>query len=461
MPDPSREIAGLRAPLDRLADPLPIPTLSRAFDVEIIPPGSKSISNRALLLAALASGESLLRGALTDADDGRVMLAALRVLGAEIREIPEGLRIRGVGGRPRAPRDDAPLMLENAGTAMRFLSAACAIADAPITLDGDARMRERPIGELAEALHTLGARVEWLAREGFPPLRIIPPAGGMLGGEIQLARTRSGQFISALLLLAPYTRQGLRVRCPQGVTSPPYVEMTLRLLERVGVHAVKRTPDLAEMFVPAHQLQAFTLDVEPDASGAGYFWAAAAMTPDARVLIPGLSRVSLQGDVHIVDVLARMGATVEETPRGLAVRAPHDGLRAVDADLSGIPDAAMTIAVAACVAKGPSRLQGLRTLRDKETDRLEALRIELTKLGAAVRIERERDDESLIIEPAHAPTAHTPIDFDTYHDHRMAMSLALLGLVRPAVRIRNPACVAKTYPTFWSDLSRLYAPSTP
>ncbi len=460
MPLPKREIAGLHAPLHRLADPLPIPRLDAPFDAEITPPGSKSLSNRALLLAALASGTSRLRGALTDADDGRVMVNALRALGAQITQTPDALLVSGVGGRPRAPAGGAALSLENAGTAIRFLAAACALADAPVTLDGDPRMRQRPIGELADALATLGVRVEWLARHGYPPLRIIPPDRGLDGGEIVFPRTRSGQYISALLLVAPFTARGVRVRCPQGATSAPYVEMTLRLLHRIGASGVESSPDLSEMSVPAHPLPAFTLDVEPDASGAGYFWAAAAMTPGARAHILALTTDSLQGDVRITDVLVRMGAAVEQTPRGLAVIGPRDGLCAVDADLAGIPDAAMTIAVAACVARGTSRLRGLRTLRDKESDRLEALRIELSKCGAAVRIEKDGADESLIIDPAHVALTGAPIDFDTYHDHRMAMSLALLGLVRPAVRIRDPRCVAKTYPAFWRDLARLLPHTT-
>lgn len=458
MADTSCVSAALRAPLDRLADPLPIAPCTRPFDANISPPGSKSLSNRALLLGALATGDSVVRAALTDADDGRVMVRALRALGAEISETPHALRVRGVGGRLRAPADGNPLALENAGTAMRFLAGACALADAPVTLDGDPRMRERPIGELGEALHALGARVEWPAREGFPPVRIRPPAGGLQGGDVSLARTRSGQFVSALLLIAPFSAQGIRLRCPQGVTSAPYVEMTLRLLRRAGVQGVQWSPDLSEMSVPPGGLRSFDYDVEPDASGAGYFWAAAAMTPGARALVPGLTRQSLQGDVGIVDVLAAMSAQIEETDRGIAVNGPKDGLRGVDADLSGMPDGAMTIAAAACVARGPTRLRGLRTLRDKETDRLEALRTELTRFGAMVRIERDGSDESLHIDPPAATAAPAAAEFDTYHDHRMAMSLALLGLARPGVRIRNPACVAKTYPGFWSDLARLYAP---
>lgn len=458
MTDRSGVIAGLRAPLGRLADPLPIARVGGAFDVTVLPPGSKSLTNRAMLLAALASGESMLRGALTDADDGRVMLGALRALGAEITVHAGEFRVKGVGGRLRAPNDGSVLALENAGTAMRFLTGAGGLADAPIVLDGDPRMRERPIGELAEALGALGVRVEWLGRSGFPPLRVIPPTSGWGGGEVTFGKTRSGQFISSLLLAGPWSAQGVRVRCPGGVTSAPYVEMTLRLLQGVGVRGVEWASDLSDMYVPGGGLEGFEIDIEPDASGAGYFWSAAAMVGGARALIPGFTHGSMQGDTRVVDVLARMGAAVQESEQGIAVIGPRGGLRGVDAELSGMPDSAMALAAVACVAQGTTRLRGLRTLRDKETDRLEALRTELTKIGASVRIERAGDDESLVIDPEGVSVGGggAPVEFKTYRDHRMAMSLALLGLVREGVRVRDPACVAKTYPGFWSDLAALY-----
>ncbi len=456
MSESSSAIAGLRSPLARLADPLPIPRIGGAFDVEARPPGSKSLTNRALLLAALAEGTSTLRGALTDADDGRVILRALRTMGATIEDAGDALRVRGVNGVLRAPTDGAPLMLENAGTAMRFLTAASALADGVITLDGDARMRERPLAELGEALVGLGVRVEWPGSGGVPPVRVVPPERGWDGGEVSFGRTRSGQFVSALLLAAPFTKRGIRVCCPAGVTSAPYVEMTLRLLERVGVRGIELAPDLSKMFVPGGGLTGFPLVIEPDASGAGYFWTGAAMVRGARTMVRGLSRDAMQGDARIVDVLAQMGAGVESSPDGIAVNGPRDGLRGVDVDLSGMPDAAMTLAAAACTAQGITRLRGLRTLRDKETDRLEAIRTELTKIGAEVRVEREGDDESLTLNPAGVSDSGGVVEFDTYRDHRMAMSLALLGLVREGVRVRDPACVAKTYPGFWADLAHLY-----
>ena len=460
----------LAAPLASLPDPLRLPALGGAFDATISPPGSKSLTNRALLLAALAGGESTLRGALTEADDARVMLGALRALGVEVAVSGDTTTVRGGGGRfgARAP---VALHLGNAGTATRFLAAAALLCEAPVTIDGDPRMRERPIGALAQALAALGARVEWLGREGFPPLRVTPPSLAATPSEVRIASAESGQFVSALLLIAPFLPKGLTVRVDGAPTSPPYIEMTLRLLRRVGAEATW-SDDLREMRVapmdrsrPSPLRDGLSLDIEPDASGAGYFWAAAALTPGAVCVTPGISSDSLQGDARLVDLLASMGATVERSASGVRVRGGPE-LRAIDADLSGMPDAAMTLAALACFADGVTTLRGLRTLRVKETDRLEALRAELTKLGASVEVIGPAGDEGLRIAPPDRAGSSvfparagecSPIEFETYHDHRMAMSLALIALRRPGIRIRNPSCVAKTYPRFWADFASLFA----
>lgn len=485
----------LAAPLASLPDPLRLPALGGAFDATITPPGSKSLTNRALLLAALAGGESTLRGALTEADDAKVMLEALRALSVVIAVSGDTVKVVGGGGRfgARAP---VTLDLGNAGTATRFLAAAALLCAAPVTIDGDPRMRERPIGALALALAALGARVEWLGREGFPPLRVTPPSLAATPSEVRIASAESGQFVSALLLIAPFLPKGLTVRVDGAPTSPPYIEMTLRLLRRVGAEATW-SDDLREMRVapmdrsrPSPLRDGLSLDIEPDASGAGYFWAAAALVPGASCLTPGIRTPgirtpgittpgittpgiatpgitpdSLQGDARLVDLLASMGATVERSASGVRVRG-GSALRAIDADLSGMPDAAMTLAALACFADGVTTLRGLRTLRVKETDRLEALRVELTKLGASVEVIGPTGDEGLRIAPPDRAGSSVfparagecpPIEFETYHDHRMAMSLALVALRRPGIRIRNPSCVAKTYPRFWADFASLFA----
>lgn len=487
----------LREPLRSMRDPLPVPTLDprgAPFDVTIALPGSKSLTNRALLLAALAGGESTLRGALTDADDARVMIEALVTLGAGVGASGGSVRVRGVGGRFPGTRPVA-LRLGNAGTATRFLSAAALLAGAPVTIDGDPRMRERPIGALADSLTALGAGVGWLERTHFPPLRISPPTREALGRapeEIVVASAESGQFVSALLLVAPFLARGLRLRIEGAPTSPSYIEMTLRLLRALGVDT-EWAPGLREMRVAPLGARTgplrdgFDIDIEPDASGAGYFWAAAAMVPGASCATPGIGTDSIQGDARLVEILQRMRAGVERR-QGFTRVTGGAALRGVDADLSDMPDAAMTLAAIACFAEGPTTLRGLRTLRVKETDRLEALRVELTKIGARVEIIGPTRDPALRIvapqtargeieaggmEPSPAPlpperrereqrgharasSAPAPVEFESYADHRMAMALALIGLRRPGVTIRDPGCVAKTYPSFWTDLARLY-----
>ena len=292
----------LARPLAELPDPLPIAPPRRPFNADITPPGSKSLTNRALLLAALASGESILRRPLTDAVDAERMIQALRLMGADIRPIapgerdcPDGgLSVRGASGRLRGCVD---LELANAGTATRFLAAAAALADGPVVIDGASRMRERPIGDLAIALRGLGAGVEFLEKPDYPPLRITPgPPGEIRRSHLVLPTAASSQFISALLLIAPWT--------PRGLTLAPYIAMTLGLLARLGARDVKASQDGAALHVGPGPLAGFRYDVEPDASGASYFWAAAAITPGAVCRIRGLSSKSLQGDARFVDVLA-------------------------------------------------------------------------------------------------------------------------------------------------------------
>lgn len=465
-------VATLARPLGELPDPLPIPRVGRAFDVRVRPPGSKSLTNRAILLAALADGESTLTHALVDADDAQVMVRALRALGAGVEIDGSTVRVRGVGGRWRVGTDGVTINLNNAGTATRFLTAAAVLAPAGsggIVIDGNARMRERPIRELGDALARLGVRVEYLGGNGCPPLRVHPPAdGSALARTIEFGTTASSQFISAVMLVAPLLPGGLRVISRDPVTSPSYIAMTRALMGRVGVRVESGGEagcTLDERIGP-QAVRGFTLDIEPDASGATYFEAAAALVPGARCAIDGLDLSptpgagSMQGDARFVGVISAMAGAVERL--GTAVRVTGGPrLVGVDADLSDMPDTAMTAAVLACFADGPTTLRGLRTLRVKETDRLEALRVELGRLGAGVRILPDvlhgEADEALEITPPSSGGAGSVVAFDTYDDHRMAMALALVGLRRGGVLIREPACVRKTYPTFFQELARLYA----
>lgn len=458
----------LRRPLAELPDPLGVPVLNRVFDIEARPPGSKSETNRAVILAALAHGTSVLRGALTGADDAEVALAAIRALGARVEVAGDTLTIEGVGGRWPVGEKGVTLDLHNSGTSTRFLAAAAMLADGPVTLTGNARMQERPIGELAEALHTLGAHIEWHGTHGCPPMTIVPPAGGLPRDvELSFDSPASSQFVTALLMLGPWVTGGITVRITGQVTSSPYLTMTLDLLDRAGA-TVRSTDDLRLMRVSPGErlgLEAFELDIEPDASGATYLWTAAAIVPGARVKVAGLGMGAIQGDARYAGLLERMGATIElgaTDEQGTGVIGPAT-LMPILADLSPMPDTAMSLAVAACFATGTSVIRGLKTLRIKETDRIEALRVELGKIGVSVDVGVQGDDETITISPPASGVDRSAsaerVEFETYDDHRMAMSLSLIGLLRPNVYIRDPGCVAKTYPTYWKQLAELYAPA--
>ncbi len=504
--DRAAQIAALSLPLDQVPDPLPIPTIERPFHVTIRPPGSKSITNRALLLAALADGTSELRGPLIDADDAQVMLRAIQQLGAKVEVVRASssntqdgsgdspasgvanldiVRITGVGGRWKIPAGQTvTLNLNNAGTATRFLTAAAILAPPDsngIIIDGDARMRQRPISELADALKQLGIRIEYLRSTGCPPLQIVPPIDHRsLNDLISFGRTASSQFISAMLMVCPFLSRDVGIVCTEPPTSEPYVRMTREVMEAVGIPFLHSTlqskSDLPGMRarLPGQRLPAFTYNIEPDASGATYFLASAALIPHARCTIDGLPWIgepgtSLQGDAWFGGVIAAMGAD-ERADEHSTEASGKATLAGIDYSLADMPDTAMTAAVLACFASpttdspaATSMLRGLRTLRVKETDRLAALQTELNKFGATVEIFEEtlggQLDEGLRITPPSLPIPPSPLPpifFDTYHDHRMAMSLALIGLRRPNVFIRDPKCVAKTYPTFWKDLAKLY-----
>jgi 3-phosphoshikimate 1-carboxyvinyltransferase len=327
-----------------------------------------------------------------------------------------------------------------------------------VTIDGDARMRERPIGELVGLLRRLGVEIEERAGAGLVPLRVSP--GRPAGGAIEVGPTLSSQYVSALLLIGPWLADGVEVRFTSRPTSPSYVLMTASLLERLGARVeVEGTRELRAVRVAPGPLRGFELEIEPDASGATYFWAAGAVLEGSMVTVEGVGAGSAQGDAGFVELLARMGATVLRSGDSTTV-AGQRRLRGIEADLRSMPDAAMSLAAAACFATGPTTMRGLRTLRVKETDRIEAMRVELEKVGVEARSFDDGDDEGLEIVPPeggldcrlYAPAA----EIETYDDHRMAMSMAVLGLRRPVMRIRDPGCVAKTYPTFWRDWALLY-----
>jgi 3-phosphoshikimate 1-carboxyvinyltransferase len=461
----------LTKPIAELPRVLALPGPAGAFDASVTPPGSKSLTNRALLLAGLARGESVLNNCLRGADDSQRMLAAVRTLGASVREGDGGsLVVTGVDGRWRVPPEGVRLDLGNAGTAARFLAASAVLASGPLTIDGEPRMRERPIGELGEVLGKLGCVVGYEGKHGYPPVKVSPPATPAAAPTLEIATTQSSQFISGLLMAGPWLPRGLTVRLAGEVTSAPYIAMTLGLLAKAGA-TVRSSEDLRVIRVgaappegdapPGRGLRGFEYMVEPDASGATYFWAAASLIPGARCRVMGLGEGSLQGDARFPEVLRLMGVRIGGSPgpSGYIEAVGVPSLKPILADMSEMPDAAMTLASVACFANGTSILRGLRTLRVKETDRIAAMQAELTKLGVTIQTPVQRDADAMTITPPAggldcSPGA-PPVEFETYNDHRMAMSLALISLRRPNISIRDPACVGKTYPTFWADFAKL------
>jgi 3-phosphoshikimate 1-carboxyvinyltransferase len=493
-----RDIAGL--PVDRLPPQVRVEPVTRAAEVTIRPPGSKSLTNRALLLAALAEGTSTLTGALVEADDAQVMIRALRELGAEIEITPEHdsplgergyagepsgnatLRVRGVGGRWKlAKGQSVTLNLNNAGTATRFLTAA-AILQPPdaggIVIDGNERMRQRPIGELVDAMNAAGLRVDYVGEKGFPPVRVWPVKEPLEQPiEFEFGVTQSSQFVSAVMMLGPFLPFGVAVKLPPNPTSAGYVRMTHWLLECFGAARSLRANGTIHPFLRGGRvptIPARVWEVEPDQSAATYFLAAGALlavlgsnivtwfgssaNPSSRDWI-SYSSCSTQPDALFRDWL--------DTERW---RRSRPTVPVFDLDMTDMPDAAMTAAVLACFADGTSTLRGLRTLRVKETDRIAAMVTELGKVGVVVEPfayvdPHGQQDEGIRITPSMLASGSRGIDcsrgvpevvFHTYDDHRMAMSLALIGLRRPSVIIDDPACVRKTYPTYWRDLAKLY-----
>jgi 3-phosphoshikimate 1-carboxyvinyltransferase len=398
-------------------------------------PGSKSISNRLLLLAALAEGETELV-ALLDADDTRVMVVALQTLGAQILPHAHATVVRGVGSA--FPTKEADLFLGNAGTAFRPLTAALALSGGEYRLHGVPRMHERPIGDLVRALRRIGARIDYEGTDGYPPLRLH--AGAIDTTQpVSVRGDVSSQFLTALLLALPLAGGG-RVIVEGELISQPYIEITLNLMARFGVH-VARDGWRAFQVPAGPYVSPGRVLVEGDASAASYFLAAGAIG-GGPVRVEGVGRDSIQGDVRFAEVLERMGARVTLGDGWMECAGPSTTLRPLDMDLNHIPDAAMTAAVLALFASGPSTLRNIASWRVKETDRLAAMATELRKLGAIV----EEGPDYLRIAPQPLRAA---VAIDTYDDHRIAMSFSLVALGGVPVRINDPQCVAKTFPGYF------------
>jgi 3-phosphoshikimate 1-carboxyvinyltransferase len=418
--------------------PLVIPRLPGPVDVTWAVPGSKSITNRALVLAALADGETRLTGAL-ESDDTRHMRAALTRMGIDIRDAP-GDTLVVHGGRARLHAPEEPLFVGNSGTTVRFLAAVAALVDGEVTLVGDDAMAKRPIHVLVEALRALGADVT--CPTGCPPLTIR--GGRLRGGRVRMRGDQSSQYFSALLMAAGFAAGDLDVEIDGSLVSRPYVDITRRMIADFGGDVVE-TP--AGFHVRAGRtLRGRDYAIEPDASSASYPFALAAAL-GGSVVVPGLGRDAQQGDYAFTTILEQAGARVTRGERSTRVER-LGALRGVDVDMHHISDTVMTLAAIAPLASGPTRIRNVANIRIKETDRLAATVIELRRLGQKV----SHGADWLAIEPAPV----TPALVHCYDDHRIAMSFAVLGAAAGGVTIQDPACVSKTYPGFFRDLAAIY-----
>ena len=408
--------------------------LSAAGSVRL--PGSKSISNRVLLLAALAEGETEVRDLLASDDTAR-MLEALQALGVSVKHLGgENWRIFGCGGR--FPVKQAELFLGNAGTAFRPLTAALALAGGDYVLKGVARMHERPIGDLVDGLRQLGAQVDYLGIDGYPPLQ-LKPANIRPDGVVKVRGDVSSQFLTGLLMALPLTGETIAVDVVGELISKPYIEITLATMARFGVLVEREGWQRFTVKAGSCYRSPGVVYVEGDASSASYFLALGAIG-GGPVRVEGVGADSIQGDVKFAEALAQMGAVIETGPNWMEARAPIGGLIAVDLDCNPIPDAAMTLATAALFAQGTTTLRNIASWRVKETDRIAAMATELRKLGAEV----EEGVDFIKI----TPSTVKPAAIDTYDDHRMAMCFSLAAFATP-LRINDPKCVAKTFPDYF------------
>jgi 3-phosphoshikimate 1-carboxyvinyltransferase len=423
-----------------MSDALTIEPFTKPVQARVAPPGSKSYTNRVLPLAALATGKSVIEGALFS-DDTKYMAQALRQLGIEVLEDEANSRfiVHGTGGKLQP--SSQPLFIGNSGTSARFLTPLVALGQSEYIIDGVPAMQKRPIAPLLEALNRLGGEVSSLAGTGCPPIRIV--GQGVRGGATSIRGDISSQYLSGLLMSAPYFELGLDLTVEGDLVSKPYLEVTAQAMQAFGVelqiHHFERFTVAPSRYTTAAYL------VEPDASAASYLFAAAAIT-GGRMTVPGLGKNSLQGDLGFVQVLEQMGCSVEMTENETTVIG-NGRLRGVDIDMSQISDTAQTLAAVAVFADAPTRVTGIGFIRAKETDRVGAVVRELQRLG----IRAIEEPDGFIIHPGQVTAARV----ETYDDHRMAMSFALIGLKQAGVTILDPKCTAKTFPSYWDVLEQM------
>jgi 3-phosphoshikimate 1-carboxyvinyltransferase len=426
-------------------DIMAIQPISRPISGTAYVPGSKSITNRALLIAALADGPSTLTGALFS-DDTRYMAGALNQLGITVRSDEHAELFEIEGGNGTFPASGGLLFIGNSGTTARFLTAALTLGHGEYIVDGVPRMRERPIAPLLDALGQLGATAVSQEGTGCPPVKVT--ANGLPGGTCRLAGDKSSQYFTGLLIAAPYAEQGVTIEVSGDLVSAPYIEITADVMASFGVTAEIDTDEWRTFRVaPGQRYEGRHYVIEPDASNASYFFALAAVT-GGEVRVDGLGVNSLQGDLDFVDVLEEMGATIEVQDTYTSVRGPEGGrLRGGDFDFGEISDTAQTLAAIAPFADGPVTIRGVAHNRIKETDRISAVVTELRKLGQDV----DEFEDGFTVHPRPV----TPAEIETYDDHRMAMSFAVTGTRAPGVTILDPSCVAKTFPSYFDRLADL------
>jgi len=421
---------------------LKINPISHPLNATVRVPGSKSLTNRALLIASLANGQTRLTNALFS-DDSRYFAKALQTLGFDVQldEANHEMIVTGLGGK--IPAKKAELFIGNAGTAARFLSAFLTLGHGEYILGGEPRMRERPIGDLVNALSQLGAKLE--TSNGCPPVKVS--ASGLPGGKATIAGDISSQFLSALLMVAPYAQSPVEIELTTELNSKPYVDMTIATMKDFGVE-IERDGYRSFRIPITNYESRITYPIESDASAADYFFAAPAIC-GGTIKVENISRKSVQGDIAFLEVLQQMGCDVTESDNSISVhRASRSSIVGIDVDLRDIPDTAQTLAAIAPFADSPTRIRGIASARVKETDRVSATCAELKRLG--VRVEEHED--GMMIHPVEKMRAAS---IQTYNDHRMAMSFALIGLRFDGVTIENPSCVSKTFPNYFDVLDTL------